>query len=582
MRYLRDYIPYLRSYRHLLVSGVIFGLLAGAASGFGIPVFLKVVFAKIFEEKGSVDYSFWQVFGIAMQLPAVFLARGITSYANQYLMTRASLQVIRAIRQKIFDKLQALPLAYFERNRSGDLMSRLVSDATAVQTALIGFARDCIQLPATIVGGVGYVIYISLQEHNVFFLLLIIAVAPFIAMPIHFVGRHLKRRGRQVQEILGSSTDTLQENLRAALEIRAFNLEEAQRIKFGKRMDAFFAASMKLVKYEKMTQPLMELLAAGMISIAFVYAYFADIQFDIFFSIAMASYFAADAAKRLAKTIGDVQKSEGASARIAEIIDELPEESENMEPPPISGEVQGRVQFDDVHFSYGEGPVFEGLSVDVAKGTFCALVGPSGSGKSTFIKLLARFYSPQSGKILIDDTDLSKVSAQSARDHMALVPQAPVLFNDTILENIRVGNPQADREQIEEAAKAAFADEFIQGLPQGYDTIVGENAVKLSGGQRQRIALARAFLRNAEILILDEATSALDSESERRIQQALEANASGRTVFAIAHRFSTIQKADRILLFEKGQITGDGTLSSLMEHPTFHQLYQQQQLDQPK
>ncbi len=337
---------------------------------------------------------------------------------------------------------------------------------------------------------------------------------------------------------------------------------------------------MKMTKYDKLNQPIMEFVAVTVVAISFVYAYFFGLSFDVFLSFGIALYFTADAAKKTMRAINDVQKVQGASDRLNELlieptaVDQAPADSTAVWPDVSSGEVD----FKDISFAYSEKSVFRNLNVSIKPGTFCALVGPSGSGKSTFIKLLTRFYEPQHGHIEIDGVSLPSVSAKSLRDRIALVPQNPVLFDATVAENIALARPDATAEEIEAAARAAYAHDFISAVPEGYDAQVGEDAIRLSGGQRQRLALARAFLKDAPILILDEATSALDAESEKRIQEALIEHARGRTVFVIAHRFSTIQNADRILLFEEGDITADGTLDEVMQHPTFANLYQQQQL----
>lgn len=579
MSYLRQYWPYLRPHLGILVIGILAGLIAGVASGFSAPYFVQGVFTRIFQEK-DIGHPTAYIVWTALQLPLVFVVRGLASYANQYLMTRCGMEVLRSVRQAVFDKLQFLPLPWFESRRTGDLISRLIGDTGAVQQALLAFGRDCIQQPATIVAGLCYLVYRSVTEENVVFLLLLFAIAPLIILPVRLIGRHLKHRGRQVQNALGDTTDALQENLRGVLEVRAFNLETAQRQSFRERLDTYFAAFMKMTKYDKLSQPLMEVEAMLVVAGAFIYAYYANISLETFLAITFAIYFTGDAAKRFVRMLNDVQKSEGAADRVAEI---LAEDTRETEPRPgitdFPSKPTGAVAFDRVTFAYPTGEaVFRDLSVDVEPGTFCALVGPSGSGKSTFIKLLCRFYDPQTGELRLDSTPLGSVSHHALREQIALVPQAPVLFNASVADNLRLGRADATDAEIEAAARAAYAHEFISELPEGYATMVGENAVRLSGGQRQRLALARAFLRDAPLLILDEATSALDSESERRIQEALAHNAVGRTVFVIAHRFSTIQQAQRILVFDHGRIIADGSLAEVMKNPVFKRLYENQAL----
>jgi ATP-binding cassette, subfamily B, bacterial MsbA len=583
MKYLLRYWPDLRAHGRILTAGILAGVVTGIASGFGAPFFMQKVFQRLFETQEQ-GHALWYVLLTAALLPGIFLVRGVAAYFNQYWMTQCGLEVLRGLRQRVFDQLQVVPLAYFERQRSGDLIARLIADVQQVQVTIMNTARDGLLQPATALAGVGYLAYLSYAERDVVFLLLLLAIAPLIILPVRLIGRHLKHRGRQVQGALGETTHALQENLRGVLEVRAFNLQEAERSRFARTLQQHFVAFMKMTKYDKLTQPLMELLAVGVLSAAFVYAYYSGLTFAHFLPMGLALYFVGDSLKKTLRIVNDAQKTHGAADRLQAILDEKPahdvaEESSDHFAPDWPPRVRGLVEFEDVSFAYGEGePVFTGLSRTIQPGTFCALVGPSGSGKSTFVKLLARFYEPQAGAIRVDHVPIARISARQLRAQLALVPQAPVLFDATVAENIALGRPGASRAEIEAAARAAYAHDFISAVPAGYDAKVGENAIRLSGGQRQRLALARAFLRDAPILILDEATSSLDAESEKRIQEALVENARGRTVFVIAHRFSTIQAANRILLFEDGAITADGTLGEVMAHPTFKRLYENQLL----
>lgn len=583
MNYLLAYWPDLKAHRRIFILGIIAGLITAVASGFGAPYFMKEVFGRLFETQ-ETGHPVWYIVLTAAMLPGIFLIRGIASYWSQYWMTQCGLEVLRSLRQKVFNQIQVLPVAYFERHRSGDLISRLIADVQQVQATVMTVARDGLLQPATALAGLCYLIYLSFVERDVVFLLLLVAMTPLIVIPARLISRHLKHRGRQVQTALGETTHAIQENLRGVTEIRAFNLEESQRTRFAATLQLHFVAFMKMTKYDKLTQPIMELLAVVVVSAAFVYSYYAGLTFGVFLPLGVALYFTGDAIKKTLRVANEAQKTQGAAERLEAILHEKPahdvaEVSTDHFAHEWPPRVRGLVEFDKVSFSYAKEPVFTDLSRTIQPGTFCALVGPSGSGKSTFIKLLERFYEPQSGCIKIDHTPIAQISAKKLREQIALVPQAPVLFDATVAENIALGRSGASREEIVAAARAAYAHEFITAIPGGYDAMVGENAIRLSGGQRQRLALARAFLRDAPILILDEATSALDSESEKRIQEALVENARGRTVFVIAHRFSTIQSADRILLFEDGVITADGTLEEAMRHPTFQRLYQNQNLN---
>ncbi|MFW6354096.1 MAG: ABC transporter ATP-binding protein [Verrucomicrobiota bacterium] len=583
MKYLLRYWPDLRPHQGLLWAGIAAGVVAAAASGFGAPGSLQIVFAQLFETREE-GHSLLRVLLTAAVLPGIFLLRGIASYANQYWMTQCGLEVLRSLRQRVFDHLQRLPLAFFERQRTGDLISRLLGDVQQIQQTILVVARDGLVQPLTALAGLTYLAYLSYLESDVIFLLLLLAITPLIILPVRLIAKHLKHRGRQVQHALGDTTHALQENLRGVLEVRAFNLEERQSRRFGDLLQRHFTAFMKMTKYEKLTQPTMELIAVTVVAAAFVYAYYHGLTFAVFLPMGVALYFTGDAVKKSLRVYNETQKTQGAAERLEEILSaprahEVAEESSDHFAHEWPERVEGRIIFDRVSFAYETGhTLFTGLSCTIAPGTFVALVGPSGAGKSTFVKLLARFHEPTAGAILVDRVPISQISARQLRDQIAFVPQAPVLFDATVAENIALARPTATRAEIEAAARAAYAHDFIAALPQGYDASVGEDAVRLSGGQRQRLALARAFLKDAPILILDEATSALDSESERRIQKALAHYAVGRTVLVIAHRFSTIRHADRVLLFDQGQLAADGPFEAVLEHPIFRQLHENQQL----
>jgi subfamily B ATP-binding cassette protein MsbA len=572
-RYAR-YFRLLRSQRGLLLGAIVLGAVAGAASGFGLPFFLQKVFREVFE--AGAGRSFREVVLVASLLPLVFVLRGITVYFNQYLLNAVSLHLLGDIRQQLFDKLQRLPLLYFDRKRSGDLLARILADTSQIQDALVAVTREIFLQPFVVLGGLGYLVYLGWTNHDAALLLVLLLLVPLMTLPVVYIGRHLRHRGRQTQRSLGALSDTLSENLLAAAEVRAFNLEEAERSRFREELTRFYRASMKAVKYNQATQPLMEFVAAAAIAVMFVAAYSRQIPFETFAAIGAALFFTIDGCKRLVRVANEMSKSTGAFERIEAILDE-PETVRPPDHPVPIGRFRGEVRFDHVEFSYGDGlPALHDIDLTIAPGTVCALVGPSGAGKSTFTKLIPRFYDATAGAVTIDGVDVRQMDPAALRGQIALVPQAPVLFNTSIFDNIRIGRAGATREEVMEAARAAYADEFITELPGGYEANVGENARRLSGGQRQRLALARAFLRDAPILILDEATSALDAESEENIQQALGKLCQGRTVFIVAHRFSTIKIADRILLFDQGRIAGDGDFDSMMGEPIFRRLYEKQ------
>jgi len=571
------YFALARKNRRILAIGMGAGAVAGLSSGFGVPFFVEKVFRNIFENIDK-DYSLSYLIIISALLPAVFLIRGIASYINQYFLQWTVQNILLDVRQQLFQKLQSLPVAFFEKRKTGDLMAKLVGDTLQIQEAILLVARDAFLQPFTFLAGLGYLIYLSVTQQQIGFLLLMIILAPMMILPVRYIGRHLRHRSRELQHTLGELSDIMAENLRGVVEVRSFNLQEKEKNRFHDKLKAYNRFAMKMAKYYHLTQPFMELLAVTMVSGAFLYSYKTGIGFSAFAAVGAALFFTVDALKRLARMLNGLQKAGGSFERIETVLRE--EETVRDIPDPVILKAPvGNLRFEKLKFSYNdtvESPDLDIDELDLPLGTTCALVGPSGAGKSTFAKLVQRFYDPQAGHILFDGVDIRSLRKDHLRESIGFVPQAPVLFNGTVAENILLARPGASEEDMVFAARQAHAEEFILSLPDGYKSMVGENAVRLSGGQRQRLALARAFLKNAPILILDEATSALDSESEEKIQQALSNLSKNRTLLIIAHRFATIRMAENILLFEKGRIRCQGDFPTLLQDDLFRRLYEVQ------
>ncbi|MCC5834696.1 MAG: ABC transporter ATP-binding protein [Opitutales bacterium] len=558
--------------KRILIFGVLCGIIAGVSSGFGVPFFVQTVFRRIFEDADAA-YSLPYLFMVASLLPAIFLIRGVAYYGNQYLLQRVCQNVLLRIRQQLFRRIQTLPVAWFERRQSGDLMAKLVGDTLQIQQAVLTVSKEGFSQPFTFLAGLGFLIFLSISQQEVGFILLLIILAPLMAVPVRIIGAKLRGRSRDLQSTLGRLTEVMAENLRGIYEVRAFNRQKAEQARFDKELRFYNRFAMKMAKYDHLTQPLMEFIAVSMVSLAFVYSYQKQIDFSTFASLGAALYFTVDAVKKIVKMVNGVQRVTGAFERIESVLQE-PEQMTDPEAPLSFGTVTGHIEFKDVSFSYGgESSALKAVDLDLRPGTICAIVGHSGSGKSTLVKLLMRYYDASSGQILVDGTPIDGVRKADLRDRIAFVPQQPVLFNASVAENIALARPEASREDVIAAAKAAFADSFIQELDEGYDTVVGENAVRLSGGQRQRLALARAFLKDAPILVLDEATSALDRDSEEHIQEALTHFAKGRTVLIIAHRFSTIRLANWVVLMEAGRIEQQGKPEQLWKNELFSKLF---------
>ena len=540
MKKLFKFYVYVKPCIFHLVAAVICGAIFGACSGFGMPVIFDKVLRQIFMDQGGAPHSVEYILMIASMLPAIFGLRAIFGYLSGYLMTFTSLEILRRLKQDIFDKIQGYPIAFFEKFNTGDLLTRLTNDTAAVQTVLLSFSAEIFRQPLQVVGALAFLF------------------------------------ASKAQSGLSEMAQTFAENIDAVHEVRVFNLQDAQKQKFDKINRDVKWFSLNIARYELMQQPFMEFLAATMVSITFVYAYFTKIDFPTFSAIGIALYFTIDPIKRIVRMSTDFVKIMPLVDRICDILDytsTVPESKNPVKLPKIKGEIS----FENVNFSYNEKIVLKDANIKIPAGTSCALVGASGAGKSTFAKLAMRLYDPISGSVKIDGIDLRDIKISDFMENLGSVPQYPVLFDDTVYNNILIARPNATKDEIEAAAKMAYAHDFILELDDGYNTVVGERGDRLSGGQKQRIALARVFLKNPPFLVLDEATSALDVNSEAFIQKSVDELMKNRTMLIIAHRFSTIKNVQKIIVFDDGKIIDFGTHRELMERcPLYAHLYEKQ------
>ncbi|HVU33021.1 MAG TPA: ABC transporter ATP-binding protein [Opitutaceae bacterium] len=517
---------------------------------------------------------------IALWLPAIFLVRGVAGYLNSYFIQLIGTRVLEAIRLDLFRKFQFLPLSFFHKNATGDLLSRGLADANQLQVTLTNAANEIVKSPATLLGALGYLGWLAYHTHGLVLVLVSLGVIPLCVLPIRYVGKKLIARASQIQAEFGAVTNRMAENLSAAREVRAFNLEQREIDRFAQVSRTLIRVQMKYVKYDKMLTPLIEIISACGISLTFVYAYKVQLDITTFLSLITALYVSYEPIKKLGALNNDFKRGLGALDRLEEVLHE-PESIADAPDARALERARGALEFENVEFAYVPGlPVLRHVSTVIEPGTVCALVGPSGAGKSTFANLVPRFFDVTDGRVLLDRHDLRSLRMADLRRNIAIVSQEPVLFNDTVFNNLLLGRPDASRSEVEQAAKDAFAHDFIVNLDGGlaYDTVVGERGSRLSGGQKQRIAIARAFLRQAPILILDEATSALDSDSEAAIQAALKKLVIGKTVLIIAHRFSTIRDATKILVFDRGEVVATGTHAELyVANALYRSLYDRQQ-----
>lgn len=559
-----------------LVAAVIFGALFGACSGFGMPVIFDKVLRKIFMEKTVEEQSLWYIFGIAMLLPTIFALRAIFGYLSGYLMTYSSLEILRTLKGDIFRRIQSYPIAFFDKFTTGDLLTRLTSDTVSVQNVLLSFSSEIFRQPLQVVGALGYLLYLCCTKGQVVFLLVFLVAVPFCILPVQMIRKNMKLYAGKAQVKLSDMAQLFGENLDAAHEVRVFALQQPQIKKFDNMNGEVKWYSLKMAKFELMQQPFMEFLAATMVSITFVYAYFGDIDFPTFSAIGIALYFTIDPIKRIARMFTDFVKIMPLVERLSAVLDYQTTVPEPANPVKI-GRVHGELRFENVEFAYNNKTVLKGVNIVIPAGTSCALVGESGAGKSTFARLAMRLYDPVSGSVKIDGVDLRDIASADFVENLGSVPQYPVLFNDTVYNNILAARPDATRDEVIAAAKTAYAHEFIESLDDGYETVVGERGDRLSGGQKQRIALARVFLKNPPFIVLDEATSALDVNSEAFIQKAVDSLMRDRTMLIIAHRFSTIRNVRMIIVFKDGAIVDYGTHSELIDRCSeYRRLYEKQ------
>lgn len=623
MRRFIPYLKYLRKVRLALFAGVLCGILYGAVGGLGMPLMIKYVVPRVlisdpapspdaipgvhkkwldldafFDRLFKVTQpqstkvvaatppapppdrpklSFWQIWAIALWLPIIFVIRGVAGYLNTYLIQHAGIRILEQIRLDYFKKLQSLPLGFFQRLSSGELIARGLGDTNQLQTTLTIVSNDLIKQPTTLISTLAAVVLIAYSEQGLFLVLVCLLTVPLAIFPIRYVGKKMLARAIHLQAQAGTITSRFTENLSAATEVRAFSLEKYEVDRFAALGRVIVRAQMKVVKYAQMLAPSIEILAAFGISITFVYAYRYNVHSGSFLGILAALYLSYDPIKKLGAINSELKRGEASLSRLEEVLNEPILITDPADPVTI-GRARGDISFEQVTFAYKPGePVLRDVTVNIPAGTVCALVGPSGAGKSTFANLVPRFYEATTGSVRVDGHDLREFRLADLRRNIAIVSQDPVLFNETVYNNLLLAQPQASREMVIAAACDAFAHEFISAFPQGYDTIVGERGARLSGGQKQRLALARAFLRNAPILILDEATSALDSQSEAAIQKALKELVIGKTVLIIAHRFSTIRDASLILVFDQGRIVAEGNHASLYAgNPLYRSLYDRQ------
>jgi subfamily B ATP-binding cassette protein MsbA len=572
----QPYLPYLKGSRSLLALSLFAAVVFAAANAFGLPFLMGKVLPAVFGDEAArtaplLSWPAWLgggpllvlprghelAFAIAF-LPGVMLVRGLGEFFSTYLLNLAGLRVIEAVRRDVFGRLQQLHLGFFGKIPVGDLLARLINDANAVRLVLVDVSNDLIVQPLTLLFAFLYVVWVCFSHDNGYWFLASLLVVPAAVLLVRGVARRIQHRTRQGLASASDLNGIAVENLQSAREIRAYGLQEREGARFNQASQEGLRLQGKLVRYEKALSPLVEMTAALGIAAAIGVGAANGFTLNELLSLIVAFYFAYGPVKRLGNVSSRLSMARPALDRLEEVL-RAPIEVADAADARALGRVRGEIALEGVTFAYGDEPVLRDVSLAIPAGQSVALVGPSGAGKSTFVNLIPRFFDPRQGVIRIDGADLRSVRQADLRANIALVSQEPVLFNESIRENIRLGRPGATDAEVREAARQAGALGFIESLPEGFLTKVGERGGRLSGGQRQRVSIARAFLKDAPVLILDEATSALDTDTERGIQQSLALLMKGRTTLIVAHRFSTIRDVDRVLVFDAGRVVADGT-----------------------
>jgi len=577
-----ELLSYLKPYRSRFALGVSMGVLYALLNG-SIPLLVKFVGDAVFPggadqeaiRQAAMTGSGGKVDGVLLAcllVPFVMILRGLFSFMNAYQMSWVSLRVLNDIRAKLFASIVGQSMEFFDKARAGKLMSRVMNDTSVAQSTLSQLSVNIFKQPVALVAGVAAVMVIDWK-----FSIITLVLFPLCIVPVAMFGRKVRKAGAAEEKLAGEMNVILQETFAGIRLIKSYAEEKLMIRLFDEATAKQFRNSLRVRRSTEITSPLVEVVAAAGVGLALFYVYAAELSAAKFLALMAGIFLLYEPIKSLSRIHMQLQKCLSATTNIFELM---------RRPPAIVDApgahrldtCRGEIVYDNVEFSYGpQSPALRGVSLRIEPGQRVALVGASGSGKSTMLSLALRFYDPQIGGVRLDGHELRSLQVGSLRRHVGIVTQDTFLFHDTIYNNILFGRQDATKADVEEAARQAYAHDFILAQPEGYGSVVGDKGCMLSGGQQQRLSIARALLKNAPVLLLDEATSALDSESERMIQSALEKLSAGKTVVAIAHRLSTVLNSDLIVVMSNGRIAATGTHAQLLRSSTdYRTLYEMQ------
>ncbi|WP_375590567.1 ABC transporter transmembrane domain-containing protein [Hoeflea alexandrii] len=560
VRPLARLFPYITRYPHLVIGALVFLLLA-AVTTLTLPMAVRRMIDHGFsaQDAGFINTYFSMLAAIAIML-------ALASACRYYFVITLGERVVSDIRRDVFDHVTQLSAAFYDANRSGEIVSRLTADTTQIKSTVGATASLALRNTILCIGA-GVMMFITSPKLSA----LVLVAIPVIVFPMVGFGRKVRKRSRLAQDSLAEAMTFAGEAIGATRTVQAFNTEARARTRFSQAVEAAFSAARQSILARSILTGFAIAMAFGSVVAVLWYGAQSVLSGELspgtLGQFLLYSVFAAGSLGALSEVWGELSQAAGAAERLSELLDEVPEIRAPQAPKPLPSPAIGDIRFDDVHFAYPSRPdtsALTGASFHVRPGETVAVVGASGAGKSTLFSLILRFYDTSAGTVLVDNVDVREADPADVRSRIALVPQDVTIFAGSVGDNIAFGRSDASQADIEAAAEAAQAHEFIMALDQGYDTPVGERGITLSGGQRQRVAIARAILRDAPILLLDEATSALDAENEKLVQKALEGLMLDRTTIVIAHRLATVLRADRILVMDKGRIVEEGTHAELV------------------